>query len=764
MYERQRVWRACQACRRKKVKCDGEHPCQSCTRNKAECVFEPYNNMRLVDPQYVIKLEKRLAQMERNLKAQSTAQSGIGETETLVHPFTSTYDEDSHPHKAAHQSVPASDEGVVSDPPDFLQACSTDATVERPANSSRPETITGPLNLQLQPEVDDCEYYVVQPNDAEDAPIGTVSIPIDITRLEASLTHVLVDLFYHFIYPIFPIIHSYNFRPQYARWLCGQDIGGSNHNDDNQFSFLLYALLAAAASVIPKEHPIFDQEECRIYKGAELGNLLYLHALSLSSDRAYQRNTTSAINTVAAHGIMSLYLTESGRVNDAWVTTGHAMRLYQGLDVEDDGDGDGDTTTADAADTFSTRSNIWRCLYILDRSLSTALLKPLAMDDVESDTESFDGENDQASALEAKTDPWFSVVAAFHVTMGRIYRSVRQIRKSQSSQNPRLRDTLRSYVKKHDAELEKYYTKQVLPRIETADRQVESIALQTIAVSSYYIGVVLLYRTFIERLNIAEPEAFLRCAEAASNCIKVTPEVIAKVPASHFVIQQSRAIYASTKVLLHCMRLARNPTFTNKAWSDVETGFNMLRDFKIQWPEINKYQSLIEKDMELTQIDLSKHDILNRTFDQYGQLATSQQSRSSETMGVSYNGNSTDRINIEKSIGSHHRKGKKRSFCTDERMQSDSVVPACESRPKRGKPVPNAIVPPSQLDSNMLGILNESEPLDSYYMAEQSAIDDDLLLGDLISQPSTLGDPSLDLFNDAMLMGSIDSFFSQYAD
>lgn len=56
MYERQRVWRACQACRRKKVKCDGEHPCQSCTRNKAECVFEPYNNMRLVDPQLVLSL------------------------------------------------------------------------------------------------------------------------------------------------------------------------------------------------------------------------------------------------------------------------------------------------------------------------------------------------------------------------------------------------------------------------------------------------------------------------------------------------------------------------------------------------------------------------------------------------------------------------------------------------------------------------------------------------------------------------------------
>lgn len=39
MYQRQRVWRACQACRRKKVKCDGGQPCQSCSRNRAECVY-----------------------------------------------------------------------------------------------------------------------------------------------------------------------------------------------------------------------------------------------------------------------------------------------------------------------------------------------------------------------------------------------------------------------------------------------------------------------------------------------------------------------------------------------------------------------------------------------------------------------------------------------------------------------------------------------------------------------------------------------------
>ncbi|KAJ5684046.1 uncharacterized protein N7477_000391 [Penicillium maclennaniae] len=74
MYERKRAWRACQACRRKKIKCNGENPCLSCTRIKAECVYiEPHGNTRLVDPQYIVKLEKRITVMEEQLRQQSSA-------------------------------------------------------------------------------------------------------------------------------------------------------------------------------------------------------------------------------------------------------------------------------------------------------------------------------------------------------------------------------------------------------------------------------------------------------------------------------------------------------------------------------------------------------------------------------------------------------------------------------------------------------------------------------------------------------------------
>ena len=450
------------------------------------------------------------------------------------------------------------------------------------------------------------------PRQEEDDAVSTVNV----TRLPEPLLQTLIDLFYRSIYPIFPIIHRRDFQPQYERWLSICRIGGSNDDAGDGFPFLVYALLAVAASVIPEEHTVFHQPGLQFYRRINLGDLLYSHANTRCSGWPSQWNATSAVNSVIAQGLLSLYLIEGGKVNDAWVTAGHAIRLYQSSDI-----GDFANAAVDEGDTPSAwHRNIWWCLYILDRSLSTALLKPMAIDDVEGEMDACDKEC-QPSTLEAKTESWFSIIADFHVTMGRIYKTLRWIRKPQLSQRARVQETLRSYIRKYDTELENYFTNRVLPKVEEPSRQVQPLALQTIAVSSYYTGVVLLYRTFIEQFNIAEPEAFLRCAEAASNCIKVTPQVIATVPASHFVIQQSRAIYVSTKVLLHCMRLARNAHFTNNAWPDVESGCNMLRRFNIQWPEIKKYQLLTQEDMLLTQVDLNKHEVFHRTFDRYGQVS-----------------------------------------------------------------------------------------------------------------------------------------------
>lgn len=579
------------------------------------------------------------------------------------------------------------------------------------------------------------------------APPDSEPAGADVTRLPVPLQQALIDIFYCSYYPIFPIIQWRDFQPLYDRWLSARrsdadNRGNEDDSDDSGFSFLLYALLAVAASAMPAGHAIFNQPELRAYKQEDLGDLLYSHATSKCPSLLYQRHGMNAINSIIALSLLSIYLIESGKVGEAWTVVGNAIRLYQSLDLQDGADISG----ADTDPILATRGNVWWCLYILDCSLSTALSKPLSIDTAEHDLSML--------ALEEKTDPWFSVIADFHITIGRIYKSVRQIRKSYYIQDSKMWDMLRTCIEGYNIELENYYTKQVLPRIEEPSQR--PLALQTIAVSSYYIGVVLLHRTYIECFDVAGPETFLHCAEAASNCIRATPQVITTVPPSHFIIQQGRAVYASVKVLLHCMRLARNMNFNSRAWSDVETGFDMLQKITIQWPQIKKYQELTKEDMHQTQIAFTKHELFHGVFNRYGQAAGKTihqgdgQPRTTDTTG-SPNEEDSSRSATDK--GGH---GAEPGILSTPKSAVSSSK-RCQNwepngqQPKRQKLLQDSFLPQSpcstmSISLNTLSVLREPH---DYTTAVSVMGIDDFLLPDFPALPLPAEDLTASFFGDA---------------
>ncbi|KAK4552486.1 Gypsy retrotransposon integrase-like protein 1 [Recurvomyces mirabilis] len=65
MQKRRRVTRACDECRRKKIKCDGKQPCTHCTVYSYDCTYDqPSNRRRNPAPQYVENLEHRVHRAE----------------------------------------------------------------------------------------------------------------------------------------------------------------------------------------------------------------------------------------------------------------------------------------------------------------------------------------------------------------------------------------------------------------------------------------------------------------------------------------------------------------------------------------------------------------------------------------------------------------------------------------------------------------------------------------------------------------------------
>lgn len=69
MQKRRRVTRACDECRRKKIKCDGKQPCTHCSVYSYECTYDqPSNRRRNPAPQYIEALESRLHKAEALLR------------------------------------------------------------------------------------------------------------------------------------------------------------------------------------------------------------------------------------------------------------------------------------------------------------------------------------------------------------------------------------------------------------------------------------------------------------------------------------------------------------------------------------------------------------------------------------------------------------------------------------------------------------------------------------------------------------------------
>ncbi|KAH8803679.1 hypothetical protein F5884DRAFT_511525 [Xylogone sp. PMI_703] len=636
--ERQRVWRACDACRKKKIKCDGQQPCQSCCRNNIDCAYaDPLESMRGIDAMYVARLENKIRSMEQRLLELSDKQpeGGCESVGDVLIPSLVRESQDPQLQQNT-QTLPTEDDVQLAHQRDETATGITErqngrdvevAPTPQQQLQQRPQSSNDSGSLELanaqlpvneRLEEEDAHYPMnghnsapSNPNsllpmgslgDSEDTAILDQSPQQRVRNLPDSLARALIDLFYKTIFPMFPIISEYDFRRQYANY------DTSSRDQKTGLSFLLPALLAVSAPLLQPSHPIFDELGNQPYQSLDLGSIFY----SLAIEERFGNPTSGPVdddsrrsmNIVIAQGLLSLYLVEKGNANDAWVTVGHAVRLYHALNLED--------TTEVRTD----YNNLRWCLYTLDCSLSTVLLKPLAMDEVEYDAD-MSTSAERVSGEVPDTEQWFPVITNVHITLGRVYRAIRPLRSRDKLRSLKSNDALKSSIQKHDSELENYFTEQVLPKIKSTPSWSKAIGLQNIAISSYHVGLVLLYGRFIQSSEIATAEAYLRCAEAASNCINFAPNLIATVPTSHFVIQQYRALYVSMNVLLYCMRFSRHVSFTAHAWPDLERGLEVLRNQKIQWPEIEKYRLLTEEKMERTRVELNQHELVRSVFDDY---------------------------------------------------------------------------------------------------------------------------------------------------
>ncbi|KAI9679830.1 MAG: hypothetical protein M1817_004844 [Caeruleum heppii] len=138
--KRRRVTRACDECRRKKIKCDGKQPCTHCTVYSYDCTYDqPSNRRRNPAPEYVEALETRLKRAQAIL---STVLPNLD----LDNPGATAHKLDGNPRLGSEaitgaQSAPS---GISTSKPDLMNNSGQDAMLESMVEA------TGQLELDDQ--------------------------------------------------------------------------------------------------------------------------------------------------------------------------------------------------------------------------------------------------------------------------------------------------------------------------------------------------------------------------------------------------------------------------------------------------------------------------------------------------------------------------------------------------------------------------------------------------------------------------------------
>lgn len=113
--KRRRIARACDMCRKKKIKCDGKMPaCSHCLNYKTECIFTQVEKKRQPPKgaKYIEGLENRLGRMESLLRlsgllSEGDAQTDLGTLEKRLADKTTTGSKTATPSRTSEASGPA---------------------------------------------------------------------------------------------------------------------------------------------------------------------------------------------------------------------------------------------------------------------------------------------------------------------------------------------------------------------------------------------------------------------------------------------------------------------------------------------------------------------------------------------------------------------------------------------------------------------------------------------------------------------------------
>ncbi|KAH8830218.1 fungal-specific transcription factor domain-containing protein [Flagelloscypha sp. PMI_526] len=624
--QRRRVWRACEACRRKKIKCDGVEPnCAQCTASGSQCTWLQTKDRAALSRHYVQELEARLVHMEglfnelapvlEQAAGPTSPTTQTGQRQLTTEEITKATNILRSLHNK-HLKLPATppissktpeSEGFDDVSESFGQLALDEYGHMRWIGGSSTmsliqsfKALTSSSNNRYSPMEEDPHApgpsvnKIYFPASVFFGKTTALPGPEEVEYPDRDLADKLVETYFSRLHYLMPVIDKPSFAHQY-RHLMDNTHDFNLARSETAFIALVFAVFACAASLV---------DDPRLKTGTSddggMGMVYYERALILQ----YISHARIQPAHVQCFILLSSFLCSVNCLPQAWILVGQAVRTGQDVGLHRS-----PRRLQIPPLEKELRRKIWWGVYTLDRMLAVALGRPLGINDADCDVEypvEVD-DDDLANYFTGNTlnQPrplmsGFVLLIKLYQIAGRILRDVYDLELCKDNLESEQKIALSTAVQALDEELTQWCDA-LPPHFKTNQTNDAEVSISSVLCSHYYSVLTTLHRNLLplkEGDQPIAPKSTLKAVSSARSCIRLASSIKDVVPISHHVAFFLQHLFSSAVILLLYSMHTPNPQTSFAALDEGKTALDALESWEGTWPGARNYQRRQEKAIE----------------------------------------------------------------------------------------------------------------------------------------------------------------------
>ncbi|GLA86099.1 hypothetical protein AtubIFM56815_010349 [Aspergillus tubingensis] len=611
-----RVWKACLACRRKKVKCDGEEPCHGCQSRNQKCEYPDSNDNAAASRRDASSLDKHY----RNIEALGLRLEGL--TQTLSEcilairdtnnrtelPLNPGSDCDSRSESRTRSLPTEEDMETEDDIPgtDHLDAPPTPTSYKSrdrvghmvPDSYGRLRYLGGAANNLVIEAVQGLSPSPGRSPHSAQASIPQASIEMpffqhgqvwpelpylpsanELARPPQYVADLLVGIYFDQLHYTFPILDQTRFVSQYRAMTAGSPV-------EHGFLSVFFAVCACASGLLPREPGAAGLVGIDYYQKA----LLLFWA---SSGEVF-------LEQAQCLGLLALCSAGWNTVAQSWRLVGQAVRIAQDLGLHIASLKDAHVSTSDHDADAQVVQRVWWGLFTLDCLTSICLGRPMAanLDDCCCELPSADGDSSPMAGFVA-----FTRLCRIAAKVHRLHGSPPVRRETWTARWQHLRPTVDRLA--HELE---HWLQQLPDEIRFSANRIQtgpSLTMCFIVFILHSAIIMNLYRPLVGQSLSTPTDPSSECISAARSCIQAAELIRERVPPSHYLAFCVQYLTISG-ILLWTME---NPQSDQPAagLTDVYQALQSLIELECVWPCASRGRAILERLLQHPRADASAH-------------------------------------------------------------------------------------------------------------------------------------------------------------